>query len=144
MYFFLPIFPFYTFLIFYNFLGLYWVQFWFRADCTQDAEEDEHQLARVKDWINSRHLDTVELTDVLSNFPDISVVRASIFPSCINSYLWIKYLSLATCFLSHTSFLGPKHNIRNLTMNSPWWRRKWMVSRLATKLPRQKIPYTWR
>ncbi|KAK0598015.1 hypothetical protein LWI29_030761 [Acer saccharum] len=42
-------------------------------DCTQDAEEDEHQLARVKDWINSRHLDTVELTDVLSNFPDISV-----------------------------------------------------------------------
>ncbi|TXG56054.1 hypothetical protein EZV62_017367 [Acer yangbiense] len=48
--------------------------------CTQDAEEDEQQLARVKDWINSRHLDTVELTDVLSNFPDISVVRASIFP----------------------------------------------------------------
>ncbi|KAK2636789.1 hypothetical protein Ddye_031581 [Dipteronia dyeriana] len=42
-------------------------------DCTQDAEEDEHQLVRVKDWINSRRLDIVELTDVLSNFPDISV-----------------------------------------------------------------------
>ncbi|KAK4841236.1 hypothetical protein QYF36_001206 [Acer negundo] len=42
-------------------------------DCTQDAEEDEQQLARVKDWINNRHLDAVELTDVLSNFPDISV-----------------------------------------------------------------------
>lgn len=37
--------------------------------------EDEQQLTRVKEWINSRHLDTVELTDVLSNFPYISVVR---------------------------------------------------------------------
>ena len=43
-------------------------------DNTQDPIEDEHQLARVKDWINCHHLDTVELTDVLSNFPDISVV----------------------------------------------------------------------
>ncbi|KAJ4710847.1 HORMA domain-containing protein 1 [Melia azedarach] len=42
-------------------------------DNTQDPEEDEQQLIRVKDWINCRHLDTVELTDVLSNFPDISV-----------------------------------------------------------------------
>ncbi|ESQ28572.1 hypothetical protein EUTSA_v10018311mg [Eutrema salsugineum] len=43
-------------------------------DDTQDPAENEQQLARVKDWINSRHLDTLELTDVLSNFPDISVV----------------------------------------------------------------------
>ncbi|CAK7336175.1 unnamed protein product [Dovyalis caffra] len=43
-------------------------------DDTQDPEEDEQQLARVKDWINSCHLDTIELTDVLSNFPDISVI----------------------------------------------------------------------
>ncbi|GMN49238.1 hypothetical protein TIFTF001_018396 [Ficus carica] len=43
-------------------------------DNTQDPMEDEQQLTRVKEWINSRHLDTVELTDVLSNFPDISVV----------------------------------------------------------------------
>ncbi|OVA09530.1 DNA-binding HORMA [Macleaya cordata] len=42
-------------------------------DDTQDAEEDEHQLIRVRDWVDSRHIDTVELTDVLSNFPDISV-----------------------------------------------------------------------
>ncbi|KAF8378004.1 hypothetical protein HHK36_029337 [Tetracentron sinense] len=42
-------------------------------DDTQDAEEDERQLIRIKDWISSRHIDTVELTDVLSNFPDISV-----------------------------------------------------------------------
>ncbi|OMO60487.1 DNA-binding HORMA [Corchorus capsularis] len=42
-------------------------------DDTQDPMEDEQQLERVKDWINGRHLDTVELTDVLSNFPDISV-----------------------------------------------------------------------
>lgn len=41
---------------------------------TQDSVEDEQQLGRVKDWISGRHLDTVELTDVLSNFPDISVV----------------------------------------------------------------------
>ncbi|KAH9708217.1 Meiosis-specific protein ASY1 [Citrus sinensis] len=42
-------------------------------DNTQDPEEDEQQLVRVKDWINCRHLHSVELTDVLSNFPDISV-----------------------------------------------------------------------
>ncbi|XP_047962579.1 meiosis-specific protein ASY1-like isoform X2 [Salvia hispanica] len=41
---------------------------------TQDPAEDEHQLARVKEWIGSYHLETVDLTDVLSNFPDISVV----------------------------------------------------------------------
>ncbi|KAK6922406.1 HORMA domain [Dillenia turbinata] len=43
-------------------------------DDTQDPEEDEQQLGRVRDWINSSHQDTIELTDVLSNFPDISVV----------------------------------------------------------------------
>ncbi|XP_034691094.1 meiosis-specific protein ASY1-like isoform X3 [Vitis riparia] len=43
-------------------------------DDTQDSVEDEQQLSRVKDWISCRHLDTIELTDVLSNFPDISVV----------------------------------------------------------------------
>ncbi|XP_038693539.1 meiosis-specific protein ASY1 [Tripterygium wilfordii] len=43
-------------------------------DNTQDPEEDEQQLARVKDWISCLHLDTVELTDILSNFPDISVI----------------------------------------------------------------------
>ncbi|PIA65332.1 hypothetical protein AQUCO_00100660v1 [Aquilegia coerulea] len=40
---------------------------------TQDAEEDTHQLARVRNWINSYHIDNIELTDVLSNFPDISM-----------------------------------------------------------------------
>ncbi|XP_062110672.1 meiosis-specific protein ASY1 [Humulus lupulus] len=44
------------------------------SDDTQDPMEDEQQFTRVKDWIHCRHLDTVELTDVLSNFPDISVV----------------------------------------------------------------------
>ncbi|KAK4377025.1 hypothetical protein RND71_003321 [Anisodus tanguticus] len=42
-------------------------------DDTQDPEEDEQQFARVKDWISIHHLDRVEVTDVLSNFPDISV-----------------------------------------------------------------------
>lgn len=41
------------------------------ADDTQDPEEDEQQLARVREWINDRHIDTVDFTDVLSNFPDI-------------------------------------------------------------------------
>ncbi|XP_025886334.1 meiosis-specific protein ASY1 isoform X2 [Solanum lycopersicum] len=42
-------------------------------DDTQDPNEDEQQFSRVKDWINTYHLDRVEMTDVLSNFPDISV-----------------------------------------------------------------------
>ncbi|CAN6937625.1 unnamed protein product [Brassica oleracea] len=42
-------------------------------DNTQDPVESQQQLERVKDWINSRHLDTLELTDVLANFPDISI-----------------------------------------------------------------------
>lgn len=46
------------------------------ADDTQDPEEDEQQLARVKEWINDHHVDTVDFTDILSNFPDISMVRA--------------------------------------------------------------------
>ncbi|XP_030542042.1 meiosis-specific protein ASY1 isoform X1 [Rhodamnia argentea] len=43
-------------------------------DDTQDPVEDEQQLARVKDWINSHHLGTLRLTDILSSFPDISLV----------------------------------------------------------------------
>lgn len=45
------------------------------SDNTQDAEEDMNQLDRVRDWINTRHKETVELTDVLSSFPDISMVK---------------------------------------------------------------------
>ncbi|KAG6429352.1 hypothetical protein SASPL_107401 [Salvia splendens] len=41
---------------------------------SEDPAEDEQQLGRVKEWIGSYHLETVDLTDVLSNFPDISVV----------------------------------------------------------------------
>lgn len=44
------------------------------ADGTQDAAEDEKQLSRVKDWISASHLETVEIIDILANFPDISVV----------------------------------------------------------------------
>lgn len=43
-------------------------------DDTQDPAEDEQQLNRVKDWINAYHLDNLDVTDVLSNFPEISVV----------------------------------------------------------------------
>uniref|UniRef100_A0A6V7QTM1 HORMA domain-containing protein n=1 Tax=Ananas comosus var. bracteatus TaxID=296719 RepID=A0A6V7QTM1_ANACO len=44
-------------------------------DETQDAAHEETQTARVRDWISSRHINSVDLSDVLSNFPDISVVR---------------------------------------------------------------------
>ncbi|WMV22821.1 hypothetical protein MTR67_016206 [Solanum verrucosum] len=43
-------------------------------DDTQDPAEDEQQFDRVKEWISTYHLDRVEMTDVLSNFPDISVL----------------------------------------------------------------------
>ncbi|CAH9090955.1 unnamed protein product [Cuscuta epithymum] len=43
------------------------------SDDTQDPAEDEHQIGRVRDWINAHHLPKVELTDVFSSFPDISV-----------------------------------------------------------------------
>ncbi|KAL5171229.1 Meiosis-specific protein ASY1 [Glycine soja] len=43
-------------------------------DNTQDPVDDEQQLVRVKEWINCCHRDTIEFNDVLSNFPDISVV----------------------------------------------------------------------
>ncbi|XP_020988149.1 meiosis-specific protein ASY1 isoform X2 [Arachis duranensis] len=43
-------------------------------DNTQDPMEDEQQLTRVKEWINCWHLGTIDLNDVLSNFPDISMV----------------------------------------------------------------------
>ncbi|GFP95219.1 histone-lysine n-methyltransferase su(var)3-9 [Phtheirospermum japonicum] len=41
----------------------------------QDPAEDEQQLGRVKDWISSYHIDTIEFNGVLSNFPNISVVK---------------------------------------------------------------------
>ncbi|KAI3730828.1 hypothetical protein L1987_62006 [Smallanthus sonchifolius] len=44
------------------------------ADDTQDPAEDEHQLNRVRDWIKSYHQENVDFTDVLSTFPDISLV----------------------------------------------------------------------
>lgn len=47
------------------------------VDDTQDPTEDEEQLGRLKEWISSYHLDTIEIADVLSNFPDISVVESS-------------------------------------------------------------------
>ncbi|XP_057426693.1 meiosis-specific protein ASY1-like [Lotus japonicus] len=47
---------------------------------TQDPVEDEQQLLRVKEWINCCQLDTIKLTDVLSNFPDISVALYHALP----------------------------------------------------------------
>ncbi|KAK4357625.1 hypothetical protein RND71_023235 [Anisodus tanguticus] len=52
-------------------------------DDTQDPEEDEQQFGRVKDWISTHHLDRVEVTDVLSNFPDISVLILDILEKLV-------------------------------------------------------------
>ncbi|KAI3816731.1 hypothetical protein L1987_16435 [Smallanthus sonchifolius] len=42
-------------------------------DDIQEPAEDE-QLIRVRDWIKSYHQESVDITDVLSSFPDISLV----------------------------------------------------------------------
>ncbi|KAK1301117.1 hypothetical protein QJS10_CPB13g00205 [Acorus calamus] len=42
-------------------------------DDTQDADQEQEKCARVREWICSWHMKTVELTDILSNFPEISV-----------------------------------------------------------------------
>ncbi|KAL9256982.1 Meiosis-specific protein ASY1-like protein [Drosera capensis] len=57
------------------------------ADDTQDPEEDEKQLCRVRDWISSCHHETVEITDVLSNFPDISMIMEKLVHEGILSNL---------------------------------------------------------
>jgi uncharacterized protein YaiL (DUF2058 family) len=44
------------------------------ADDTQDAAHEEELTAQVKEWICSREIGTINVSDVLSNFPDISKV----------------------------------------------------------------------
>ncbi|WVZ65480.1 hypothetical protein U9M48_014835 [Paspalum notatum var. saurae] len=43
-------------------------------DDTQDAAHEEDLTAQVKEWILSREISTVNVSDVLSNFPDISMI----------------------------------------------------------------------
>ncbi|WOK96627.1 hypothetical protein Cni_G05334 [Canna indica] len=43
-------------------------------DETQDASHEDEQTARVRDWLNSTHVTTVHMADILANFPNISVV----------------------------------------------------------------------
>ncbi|RZR75860.1 hypothetical protein BHM03_00000406 [Ensete ventricosum] len=61
----------------------------FVPDETQDAAHQDEQTSRVRDWINSRHITTIDLADILANFPDISLVKIDIlllnFDSGINS-----------------------------------------------------------
>ncbi|KAJ8480410.1 hypothetical protein OPV22_024137 [Ensete ventricosum] len=42
-------------------------------DETQDAAHQDEQTSRMRDWINSRHITTIDLADILANFPDISL-----------------------------------------------------------------------
>ncbi|CAL9060019.1 unnamed protein product, partial [Musa banksii] len=48
----------------------------FVPDETQDAAHEDEQTSRVRDWINSGHNSTIDLADILANFPDISLVLA--------------------------------------------------------------------
>uniref|UniRef100_K3ZSG4 HORMA domain-containing protein n=1 Tax=Setaria italica TaxID=4555 RepID=K3ZSG4_SETIT len=43
-------------------------------DDTQDAAHEEELTAQVKEWICSREIGTINVSDVLSNFPDISLI----------------------------------------------------------------------
>ena len=54
-------------------------------------------MACVKEWINDHHIDTVDLTDVLSNFPDISMVMVYDFYTLLDKQLkeWMS-MQLAT------------------------------------------------
>lgn len=47
----------------------------FLPDETQDAAHEDEQTSRVRDWINSGHNSTIDLADILANFPDISLVK---------------------------------------------------------------------
>ncbi|XP_028552421.1 meiosis-specific protein PAIR2 isoform X2 [Dendrobium catenatum] len=40
---------------------------------TQDASHEDELITQVKDWIFSRHINTFDHADILSNFPDISM-----------------------------------------------------------------------
>uniref|UniRef100_A0A1D1ZJZ6 HORMA domain-containing protein 1 n=1 Tax=Anthurium amnicola TaxID=1678845 RepID=A0A1D1ZJZ6_9ARAE len=44
-----------------------------QEDDTQDAEQEEQCTSCLREWIISRHIDSVDLSDILSNFTDISV-----------------------------------------------------------------------
>jgi hypothetical protein len=43
-------------------------------DDTQDTAHEEELTSQVKEWICSRDSGTINVSDVLSNFPDISMV----------------------------------------------------------------------
>ncbi|CAN6447894.1 unnamed protein product [Victoria cruziana] len=45
----------------------------FDEDDTQDDEYESQKLVCIKNWIISRHTNSIDLSGILSNFPDISV-----------------------------------------------------------------------
>jgi hypothetical protein len=44
------------------------------ADETQDPAHEEELTAQLREWICSRDTESLEVSDVLINFPDISIV----------------------------------------------------------------------
>ncbi|KAL5163856.1 Meiosis-specific protein ASY1 [Glycine soja] len=83
-------------------------------DNTQDPVEDEQQLVRVKEWINCCHRDTIELNDVLSNFPDISVVLTEGMKVIIMFKLFCRFYHLQTLFLFRLILLGSSEIMEKL------------------------------
>ncbi|RWW34174.1 hypothetical protein GW17_00001069 [Ensete ventricosum] len=71
----------------------------FVPDETQDAAHQDEQTSRVRDWINSRHITTIDLADILANFPDISLVKIDIlllnFDSALYYALPMDYVTIS-------------------------------------------------
>jgi hypothetical protein len=55
------------------------------AEDTQDPAHEEAITAQVTEWICSRDISNVHASDVLSNFPDISMVILALI-SLFNDY----------------------------------------------------------
>jgi meiosis-specific protein len=59
----------------------------FSAD-TQDAAHEEELTAQVRDWICSRNNGAINVSDVHSNFPDISMVIIAFSPYILKILLY--------------------------------------------------------
>ncbi|OEL12550.1 hypothetical protein BAE44_0026428 [Dichanthelium oligosanthes] len=72
-------------------------------DDTQDAAHEEELTAQVKEWICSREIGAINVSDVLSKFPDISMVI-----SCCSIALFIMCYTLFLVFVNTIIFITNK------------------------------------
>jgi len=59
------------------------------ADDTQDAAHEEELTTQVKEWICSKETGSIYVSDVLSNFPDISMVICCCSVYCSFSVIYL-------------------------------------------------------